>query len=167
MENSAASPLRTRPTTSRTGACRWEVPISESPVAASESRWLVWIFEGPAPKRPSAGLRSAGIVRTASVTGPSVSAGPAPLRRTRNSMDTPDASIVRLSLTHAHAQLLVAEVQAEYVLRYGGTDDTPVDAEEFEPPRGAFFVAYRDGQPVATGAWRRREDVEAFGNRLS
>ena len=35
----------------------------------------------------------------------------------------------------------------------------------FEPPRGAFFVAYRDGVPVATGAWRLRDDVEAFGTR--
>ena len=35
----------------------------------------------------------------------------------------------------------------------------------FEPPRGAFFVAYRDGVPVATGAWRLRDDVEVFGTR--
>ena len=35
----------------------------------------------------------------------------------------------------------------------------------FEPPRGAFFVAYRDGVPVATGAWRLRDDVGAFGTR--
>ena len=50
------------------GAWRCEVPISSEPVAASASRWLVWIFEGPAPKRPSAGRRSAGIV-IASVIG--------------------------------------------------------------------------------------------------
>ena len=35
----------------------------------------------------------------------------------------------------------------------------------FDPPQGAFFVAYRDGEPVATGAWRRRDDVEVFGTR--
>ena len=55
----------------RTGAWRCEVPISEVPVAASASRWLGWIFEGPAPKRPSAGRRSAGIVQGV-VTAPSV-----------------------------------------------------------------------------------------------
>ena len=33
-------------------------------------------------------------------------------------------------------------------------DATPLDPRMFEPPRGAFFVAYRDGEPVATGAWR-------------
>jgi len=72
---------------------------------------------------------------------------------------------VRVSLTHDDAQRLIAEVQAEYVVRYGGEDRTPLDPGMFEPPRGAFFVAYRDGEPVATGAWRRREDVEAFGTR--
>ena len=77
----------------------------------------------------------------------------------------PDESIVRVPLQHAHAQLLVEEVQAEYVARYGGRDATAIDPDAFEPPRGAFFVVYRDGEPVATGAWRRREDVEAFGTR--
>ena len=41
--------------------------MSADPVAASASRCEVWIFDGPAPKRPSAGSRSAGIWR-ASVT---------------------------------------------------------------------------------------------------
>jgi ribosomal protein S18 acetylase RimI-like enzyme len=73
--------------------------------------------------------------------------------------------IVRVPITHPDAQLLVEEVQAEYVVRYGGRDDTPIDALAFEPPRGSFFVAYRDGTPAATGAWRMRDDVEAFGTR--
>ena len=72
---------------------------------------------------------------------------------------------VRVSLMHADAQRLIADVQAEYVVRYGGEDATPLDPEMFEPPRGAFFVAYRDGVPVATGAWRLRDDVEVFGTR--
>jgi GNAT superfamily N-acetyltransferase len=39
--------------------------------------------------------------------------------------------------------------------RYGGAgDDTPVEAVEFDPPEGAFLVAYLDGQPVACGGWR-------------
>jgi GNAT superfamily N-acetyltransferase len=64
---------------------------------------------------------------------------------------------------------LIAEVQAEYVIRYGGPDRTPLDPLMFEPPEGSFFVGYveRDGvrSPVATGAWRRHDDVEAFGTR--
>jgi GNAT superfamily N-acetyltransferase len=76
-----------------------------------------------------------------------------------------DEVIVRVSLTHEHAQRLVAEVQAEYVVRYGSEDATPLDPAEFDPPAGAFFVAYRDGEPVATGAWRLRDDVVVFGTR--
>ena len=76
-----------------------------------------------------------------------------------------DEVIVQVSLTHEHAQRLVAEVQAEYVVRYGSEDATPLDPAEFDPPAGAFFVAYRDGEPVATGAWRLRDDVEVFGTR--
>src|SRR5262245_5925681 len=73
--------------------------------------------------------------------------------------------ITRVSLTHPDAQRLIDEVQAEYVIRYGGIDATPLDAAMFEAPHGAFFVAYRDGAPVAMGAWRLRDDVEVFGTR--
>jgi GNAT superfamily N-acetyltransferase len=73
--------------------------------------------------------------------------------------------IERVPITHPDAHLLIEEVQAEYVVRYGGRDDTPLDRLAFEPPRGMFFVAYRDGVPIATGAWRLRDDVEAFGTR--
>lgn len=61
------------------------------------------------------------------------------------------------------AQALVAQVQAEYVARYGGPDETPLEADVFEPPSGAFFVGYLDGVAVATGGWRFRPDVTAFG----
>ena len=57
---------------------------------------------------------------------------------------------------------LIDEVQAEYVVRYGGRDDTPLDHLMFEPPEGSFFVAYLGGRPVATGAWRH-SGVAAFG----
>jgi GNAT superfamily N-acetyltransferase len=82
-------------------------------------------------------------------------------------MDTQDPAerIVSVPITHPDAQRLVEEVQEEYVVRYGGRDNTPLDAAAFEPPDGLFLVAYRDGVPVATGAWRRRDDVEVFGTR--
>jgi GNAT superfamily N-acetyltransferase len=50
---------------------------------------------------------------------------------------------------------LVAEVQSEYVVRYGGPDSAVVDADEFSPPDGLFLVGLLDGVPVATGGWRR------------
>lgn len=70
-------------------------------------------------------------------------------------------------ITDPDAAALVEAVQLEYVARYGGRDETPLEPGYFEPPAGAFYVGYLDGAPVATGAWRRRGDVEALGRRSS
>lgn len=70
--------------------------------------------------------------------------------------------IQRVAYGHPDAARLIEEVQAEYVVRYGGPDETPLDRLMFEPPDGSFFVGYVDGRPVATGAWRR-STVEALG----
>jgi GNAT superfamily N-acetyltransferase len=64
------------------------------------------------------------------------------------------------------AVALVARVQEEYVERYGGPDETPVDPTMFDPPDGLFLVAYVDGVPVGTGAWRR-SPVLALGGSLA
>lgn len=59
----------------------------------------------------------------------------------------------------ADAQLLTAEVQQEYVRRYGGEGDTaPVDTTEFDGAGGAFFMIYVDDVPAAMGGWRRHGD---------
>jgi GNAT superfamily N-acetyltransferase len=71
-------------------------------------------------------------------------------------------NIRRVGYGHPDALRLIDEVQAEYVVRYGGPDETPLDPLMFEPPAGSFFVGYVAGQPVATGAWRRT-DVPALG----
>lgn len=71
--------------------------------------------------------------------------------------------IERVGFGHPDALLLVEAVQEEYVVRYGGRDETPLDPMMFEPPAGSFFVGYLDDRPVASGAWRRRGDVEACG----
>lgn len=70
--------------------------------------------------------------------------------------------IRRVGYGHPDALRLIDEVQAEYVVRYGGPDETPLDPLMFEPPAGSFFVGYAEGEPVATGAWRR-SGVSAFG----
>jgi GNAT superfamily N-acetyltransferase len=79
----------------------------------------------------------------------------------------PPLRIERVDYGHPDAVALIAEVQQEYVVRYGGVDDTPLDADMFAPPQGSFFVGYAGvaagDVPVATGAWRRRDDVEALG----
>lgn len=53
------------------------------------------------------------------------------------------------------ARLLVAQVQAEYVKRYGGEDAAAVDVGDFDRPDGRFVVGVLDGEPVACGGWRR------------
>ena len=81
--------------------------------------------------------------------------------------------IVRVDYGHPDAMQLIAEVQAEYVVRYGGPDRTPLDPLMFRPPSGSFYVGYLaldavaggERRPVATGAWRAHDDVEAFGTR--
>ena len=59
------------------------------------------------------------------------------------------------------AQLLIDEVQQEYVRRYGGPDGTPVDRDEFSPPNGHFVMLYEAGRPVAMGGWRFSEEARA------
>jgi GNAT superfamily N-acetyltransferase len=53
---------------------------------------------------------------------------------------------------------LIAELQAEYGVRYGGPDETPVDPGEFDPPGGLFLVAWLAGEPFGCGGWRRLAD---------
>jgi GNAT superfamily N-acetyltransferase len=74
--------------------------------------------------------------------------------------------IERLPITHPDARLLVEAVQEEYVVRYGGRDESPVDPADFQDPLGQFFVGYLDGDPVATGAWRR-SSVRALGAEVT
>jgi GNAT superfamily N-acetyltransferase len=75
-----------------------------------------------------------------------------------------DLRIEQVPIDHPDARLLIEGVQQEYVVRYGGRDDTPMDPGEFAPPRGAFFVGYREGRPVMMGAWRFRDDVSRLGS---
>jgi GNAT superfamily N-acetyltransferase len=76
-----------------------------------------------------------------------------------------DLRLERVEFGHPDALRLIAEVQQEYVRRYGGEDETPLDPLMFAPPRGSFFVGYLGPEPAASGAWRRRDDVEALGSR--
>jgi GNAT superfamily N-acetyltransferase len=63
-------------------------------------------------------------------------------------------------------QRMVTEVQALYVDQYGGPDAAAVDAAEFAPPAGRFFVGLLDGVPVAIGGWRKLPDGQAEIKRM-
>jgi GNAT superfamily N-acetyltransferase len=69
--------------------------------------------------------------------------------------------IAPASLLDPEVQRLVEEVQSFYVTIYGGRDDSPVDAAEFEPPSGLLLLATVDGVGVAMGGWRLRADLAA------
>jgi GNAT superfamily N-acetyltransferase len=67
------------------------------------------------------------------------------------------------SYDDAVVQAMVAEVQQVYVERYGGHDETPMQVEDFSPPRGHFVLARLDGEPAAMGGWRLRSGGAAAG----
>ena len=53
------------------------------------------------------------------------------------------------------AQQLVYAAMADLAARYDGSgDETPVEAADFDPPGGAFLVAYLDDAPMGCGGWR-------------
>ena len=66
----------------------------------------------------------------------------------------------RVDFRDARVQRLVAQVQAHYVVIYGGPDDSPVDAREFDPPQGCFLLGTLEGEPVAMGGWRMRPELD-------
>jgi ribosomal protein S18 acetylase RimI-like enzyme len=87
-----------------------------------------------------------------------VTAGPAPEA-------APFAVEVRPYL-HPDVVRMVAEVQAEYVTRYGGPDRDAIEPGEFEPPSGLFLVGLLDGESVAMGGWRWLDPTTAEIKRM-
>ena len=67
--------------------------------------------------------------------------------------------VAAVAFQDARVQRLVEEVQAHYVVIYGGRDDSPVDPAEFEPPLGLFALGTVDELEVAMGGWRHRADL--------
>ena len=64
-----------------------------------------------------------------------------------------------LGYDHPVVRELEAQVQAEYVRRYGGPDETVMDPASFTAPsRGAFLVGWVEGVPVAMGGIRAHGD---------
>ncbi|MBA2530310.1 MAG: GNAT family N-acetyltransferase [Euzebyales bacterium] len=77
-----------------------------------------------------------------------------------------DRDIRRELLDGPVASRLIAELQADFVVRYGGPDDNPTSPEEFAPPSGEFLVAYRGEEPLACGGFRRVDDTVAELKRM-
>ena len=71
-----------------------------------------------------------------------------------------------LAYTDAVVRALEAELQQDYVERYGGQDESPIEPAEFAPPDGVFVVGFADGEPVASGGFRRHADQVAEIKRM-
>lgn len=55
---------------------------------------------------------------------------------------------------HPDTVELTQQVQSFYRSVYGGIDDSPITAQDFQPPQGQFLLGYLYGQAVAMGGWR-------------
>ena len=75
-------------------------------------------------------------------------------------------TIAPCAYSSVDSTVLIESVQAEYVVRYGGRDETIVDPAEFAPPGGTFLVGYQHGEPVACGGWRTARDGVAEIKRM-
>lgn len=77
--------------------------------------------------------------------------------------DQPPTSDIEIRLARfdsPDARRLISAALADLGQRYGGEgDETPVAPDEFDPPHGAFLIAYLAGQPVGCGGWRSHGDA--------
>ena len=74
--------------------------------------------------------------------------------------------VTPVRLDEPDALTLIELVQGEYVLRYGGRDEAPIDVAEFLPPAGLFLVARLDGAAAGCGGWRNLGDGRAEIKRM-
>lgn len=77
-------------------------------------------------------------------------------------MRGPELEFRQVGYDDPDAVKLIADVQQEYVRRYGGEDSTPIDPAEFAPPAGLFVVGYLSETPVACGGWRAHDTPEPY-----
>jgi GNAT superfamily N-acetyltransferase len=78
-----------------------------------------------------------------------------------------DGLVIRTeSYASPDATRLITALQADYIARYGGPDETPVDPAEFAPPSGTFVLAYLNGVAVAMGGYRLRSSEDAEIKRM-
>ncbi|HET6729507.1 MAG TPA: GNAT family N-acetyltransferase [Jiangellaceae bacterium] len=80
--------------------------------------------------------------------------------------DPGEFTVRALAYSDAVVRALEAELQQDYVERYGGVDESPVDPSQFAPPHGVFLVGFAGAEPVASGGFRRHDDEAAEIKRM-
>ncbi|MBU2662116.1 GNAT family N-acetyltransferase [Actinoplanes bogorensis] len=74
-------------------------------------------------------------------------------------MHYPEIKIRPADFAEPAVRALLVDVLGELSERYGGTgDDTPIAEDDFDAPRGAFFVADDGERLVGCAGWRRHGD---------
>ena len=86
----------------------------------------------------------------------------------RATLAVPDDAVVleEVPFESDLARSLVAEVQQEYVRRYGGHDETPVDPTQFAPPDGRFLIARVGAAAIGCAGMRRHDDSTVEVKRM-
>jgi GNAT superfamily N-acetyltransferase len=65
------------------------------------------------------------------------------------------------------ATALRSDLLRDLQRRYGGDgDNTPIAPGQFDPPAGAFLVAWYDGRPAGCAGWRGRGEGDAELKRM-
>lgn len=83
------------------------------------------------------------------------------------SHDVTPVDIERVSFGDPVVVRLVADLQQEFVVRYGGPDETVLSVDTFDDASGAFFLGRAAGEAVVMGGWRFRRDVQALGGTVA
>jgi GNAT superfamily N-acetyltransferase len=84
----------------------------------------------------------------------------------RSQADPGEFTVRALAYGDAVVRALEAELQQDYVERYGGVHESPVDPGQFTPPHGVFLVGFAGAEPVASGGFRRHDDDAAEITRM-
>jgi GNAT superfamily N-acetyltransferase len=84
----------------------------------------------------------------------------------RAQSDPGEFTVRALAYGDAVVRALEAELQQDYVERYGDVDETPMDPTQFSPPHGVFLVGFAGAEPVASGGFCRHDDESAEIKRM-
>ncbi|HVQ89215.1 MAG TPA: GNAT family N-acetyltransferase [Actinomycetes bacterium] len=81
-------------------------------------------------------------------------------------INTENLRIEQVAFDSATAKELIEELQEEYVARYGGRDETPVDPKQFAPPSGGFLMVFVGREPVGCAGLRKHNQQSVEVKRM-
>lgn len=79
---------------------------------------------------------------------------------------TGEQAIKRVDYESDVVDEMIEELQREYVVRYGGRDETPVDPTQFRPPSGTFLLMTIGSIAVGCAGLRRHDQSSVEVKRM-